>query len=167
MHATGNRAPAHFVAKAPYLLQDLQRQSAYFGTPLCIPETFPANTITAMRLLTVVKQKSPQALESLSRALWQLHYGEGQDITTEPNLLLAATRAGLTANAAIQFLQQTQDADIKETLKTVTAKAVEMGAFGAPTFFIETPQGNEMFFGSDRFHLVASMLGKQWLGPLP
>jgi len=47
------------------------------------------------------------------------------------------------------------------------------GAFGAPTFYVskfddpDYKQHAEMFFGSDRFHLLMPMLGITWQGPLP
>ena len=38
--------------------------------------------------------------------------------------------------------------------KLNTEEAIERGAFGAPTFFID----GEMFFGNDRLHFVAAAI---------
>ena len=43
---------------------------------------------------------------------------------------------------------------IKEKLKANTAEAVERGAFGAPTFFVD----GEIFFGNDRLDFVEEAL---------
>ena len=54
--------------------------------------------------------------------------------------------------------------DVKKALKTTTSEAVGQGAFGLP--FIVIDQGkdhlgipNEIFFGSDRFEVMANRLG--------
>jgi glutathione S-transferase kappa 1 len=166
MQATGNKAPSLLPARAPYMLQDLMRQSEYFQIPIQIPDSFPSNTITAMRLLTAVKLEHPQQLKTLSRALWQRHYGQGLEITSPESLMTACIQSGFETPLAHHLLEQTQNQDIKDLLKTTTAEAVDKGAFGAPTMFIETKSGEEMFFGSDRFHLIAALFGKKWDGPL-
>ena len=52
--------------------------------------------------------------------------------------------------------------------EAVTEEAVERGAFGAPTmFFHQDGENEEMFWGSDRFEMVASIYNKEWIGPDP
>lgn len=46
----------------------------------------------------------------------------------------------------------------KQELKKVTDEAISRGAFGAPTIFI----GDEIYFGSDRFEMMAQRLG-EWV----
>ena len=46
----------------------------------------------------------------------------------------------------------------KEKLKATTDEAVERGVFGAPTFFVKTPDGEEMHFGQDRLDFVEDAL---------
>ena len=63
-----------------------------------------------------------------------------------------------------------------------TAEAIELGAFGVPWIVfpaealkeqraiqsVQTAKsGRVAFFGSDRFELIAFLLGKPWLGPNP
>jgi 2-hydroxychromene-2-carboxylate isomerase len=59
--------------------------------------------------------------------------------------------AGFDAPA---MLALSQDAAVKEQLKTVTQAAVERGIFGAPTFFV----GNTMYWGQDRLDFVREAL---------
>ena len=42
-----------------------------------------------------------------------------------------------------------------------TAEAVQRGAYGAPTFYVHANGKEEMYFGSDRFHLMAMQLGEK------
>ncbi|MDA0713047.1 MAG: DsbA family protein [bacterium] len=165
MRSTENKAPSLLPAKAPYMLKDLMRQSEYYQISLQIPSNFLSNTILAMRLLTVVKAKSEQNLESLSRALWQRHYGLGLEITSIDAMKECLAKADISTASAEEYLALTQEESVKEQLKVVTQSAIDKGAFGAPTFFVETPEGEEMFFGSDRFHLVAQLLGVKSNGP--
>ena len=52
--------------------------------------------------------------------------------------------------------------------KAVTEEAVERGAFGAPTmFFHQDGENEQMFWGSDRFEMVAQIYNTEWIGPNP
>lgn len=53
-------------------------------------------------------------------------------------------------------LQATGLPEVKDQLKTVTEEAQKRGAFGGPTIFV----GGEMYFGSDRFELIAQRIGE-------
>jgi 2-hydroxychromene-2-carboxylate isomerase len=59
--------------------------------------------------------------------------------------------AGLDADA---ILGRIGDAKIKEQLKANSDEAVERGAFGAPTFYVD----GEMFFGNDRLDFLEERL---------
>jgi len=167
MKATGNSAPASLPARAPYLLRDLFRQSNYYDLPLQIPSSFPANSLLAMRFLTAANQENPSLLKPLTQILWQHHYQEGHDITTETDIRSALLSQPFDAEVINRLLAQCSEAKVKDALRQETETAIERGAFGAPIFFIQTPDGEEMFFGSDRFHLVAPVLGGSWDGPFP
>ena len=54
----------------------------------------------------------------------------------------------------------------------MTEEAAERGAFGAPTMFFcqggaGPVEGEQMFWGSDRFEMVAAIFKLPWLGPDP
>jgi 2-hydroxychromene-2-carboxylate isomerase len=55
---------------------------------------------------------------------------------------------------AERFGQLVQDADVKAQLLDNTARSVERGTFGSPTFFVE----DEIFFGKDRLRDVEEMV---------
>jgi glutathione S-transferase kappa 1 len=149
------------------MARDLGRNIAYFGVNLKIPSNFPILTLKAQRLLTAAQYDQPQQLEALSRRLWQIYWDEDGDVTQDATLIGACKRIGLDDTTAQALLARTEDPAIKEALKATTAEAVSRGAFGAPTFFVHTTDGVEMFFGSDRFPVVAKVLGVEWHGPVP
>ena len=60
------------------------------------------------------------------------------------------TEINFSEKEAEELLQQTKNPEIKGELMKTTEGAVERGAFGAPTMFV----GDEMYFGSDRFHFM-------------
>lgn len=167
MKTTGNAPPAELPARAIHMARDLGRNAEYYGVPLRIPSHFPRFTIKAMRLLTAVCEGAPARLESLSRRLWELYWSEDRDITRDEVLHEAMISVGIDHAQAEALLARIASPEIKAALRATTDEAVERGAFGAPTFFVQTPAGTEMFFGSDRFPHVARALGVEWLGPLP
>lgn len=51
----------------------------------------------------------------------------------------------------------------KQALTDNTQRAIELGAFGAPFFWVRNREGyEEPFFGSDRFHFMWEYLGIPW-----
>ena len=85
------------------------------------------------------------------RAVMNLYWVEGKDISEEENVKGAANSLGLDGE---EILRLTQDPEIKEALKQNTAEAVKRGAFGAPTFFV----GEKLFWGNDRFVIMEAYL---------
>jgi 2-hydroxychromene-2-carboxylate isomerase len=59
--------------------------------------------------------------------------------------------AGLDADL---LLRRIEEPEIKDQLKANSAEAVERGAFGAPTFYVD----DEMFFGNDRLDFLEEKL---------
>lgn len=57
--------------------------------------------------------------------------------------------------------------EIKQAFKEYTDEAVARGVFGAPTFIIKKagePDKEYLFFGSDRFEMIAAFLGLPYPG---
>ena len=50
--------------------------------------------------------------------------------------------------------------------KSLLSKKISK-AFGAPTIVVHLKGQPEMFFGSDRFPLIAKMMNEKWKGPFP
>ena len=61
------------------------------------------------------------------------------------------------------LLQAITSDETKKRLIDTTQEALDRGAFGAPTIFVN----DDMYFGCDRFPLIARQLGMPWTGPFP
>ncbi len=130
--------PGVHPTKKPYLVKDLQRISRYFKIPIKFPPDFPVRTVLAMRTLCGLDaDQIPNAAHTLYQAYWV----NNQDIA-DPDVVASLIGKDSVNNAGNQ--------EIKDKLFQSTDEAVQRGAFGAPTFFVE----DEMFFGHDRLPLL-------------
>lgn len=128
------------------------------GTRVSWPAGTRVSWPTAAVLPTTRAKTSPRMPACWKRAArpssaTTLHRGARGLLALGPGRRHAA--ANLSAPSPVSLLAATGDSDVKDTLKATTAEAVERGVFGAPTMFA----GGEMFFGSDRFELMAHRLG--------
>lgn len=163
MKTVGNVPPASLPQRAPYLARDLARKARFYDVAMGFPEDFPSNTLSAMRLCTLVEMEQPQRLEALSRALWQRHWGEGKEVGSAEGLAAACVAADVDAGLVARI----GEAAVKDRLKASTDEVVERGAFGFPAIFTSVDGEDQMFFGSDRFDVMAHELGLPWHGPNP
>lgn len=148
--ATGNASPATVPAKAMYMNRDLARFAARYGVVLKFNPHFPINTLTLMRGAVAAEDAGLAGRydDAMFRAMWQQERNMGEQDE------LVALLASIGWDAADFTARLTSDS-VKERLKANTEEAIERGAFGAPTFFVD----GEMFFGQDRLDFVSEALG--------
>ena len=103
----------------------------------------------------------PECVGDLSRNLWYRCWSEDMDIGKDASLALVGRRAGLGEEEALDCIEAMETEEVKALLKETTSEAVREGAFGLPylVFHKRRNEGVETFFGSDRFELIASVLG--------
>jgi 2-hydroxychromene-2-carboxylate isomerase len=147
--ATGNRAPASIAAKARHLFQDIQFWARHYGVPLVFPKVFPVNSVAALRAGCAASAAGKGG--DYAQAIMKAYWAEGVDISQPEAIIAVANRVGLDGAS---LLAQTQDAAIKDQLRANTEEAVKRGAFGAPTFFVDS----QMFWGNDRLVLLEDFL---------
>ncbi|XP_066568505.1 glutathione S-transferase kappa 1 isoform X1 [Amia ocellicauda] len=172
MKESGNSPPGLVPNKFAYIAKDLTHLSRYFGVPLSYPENpfevmFEKGTLPAMRLITAVSELQPSAVEPLSRELWTRIWGLDLDITERQSLTEAALKAGLSASQVEELFRLVGTKEVKDKLKSTTQEAIDYGAFGFPLSVCSVKGSPEVFFGSDRFELMAHCLGEKWVGPRP
>jgi len=172
MKESGNRPPMMVPSKGLYMNKDLIRNANYYQVPLKLMEDpftvmVERGSLRAQRFLTAIDLYFPEHLEDVSRSLWTRVWSKEEDIVDNESLFLAAKNAKMLDSAIEKCLKLLNEAAVKETLKKTTEEVVEHGAFGAPTIIIHTNSGPEMFFGSDRFPLIAEIMKQTWKGPLP
>jgi len=136
-----------------------------------MPSNFPAMTLTAQRLLTAVSVSEggpkSEVLKSLTRELWESYWYKNIDISTEDVLRQCCSRISGLKDKVDKLMEMAKTAEIKQMLQKKTESCVERGAFGAPILFVTSPGSStpEMYFGSDRFHLIFKQLSLEWKEP--
>lgn len=173
MRETSNKPPGLVPNKAAYMATDLRRLSGYFGVPIKPPDFFlefimTKSTIKPQRFLVALDMKHPKYLEEASRGFWKRFYEENKEIASEDDITEVGRKIGMADDALKETLAMISQDAVKEALLRNTKQAVEeFGAFGAPTIVAYVDGKPHMFFGSDRFELLAHVMGKKWLGPKP
>ncbi|XP_074539686.1 glutathione S-transferase kappa 1-like [Halichoeres trimaculatus] len=175
MQGSGNKPPGLVPNKFMYMTKDLSRLATYFNVPLQSPSDpadamFRKGSLSAMRFVAAVQEREKggdQQVERVSRELWRRIWSEDKDITEPASLAEAAKKAGLTESEIKEVLNTYTSQKIKDKLKSSSEAALEYGAFGFPMIVCHVNGQPEMFFGSDRFELMANCIGEKWLGPQP
>lgn len=169
--ATGNSTPLNLPAKAAYMTKDLRRLAEYFEMPLQFPKDvrhvmFVKGTQAALCLLTVVAEKRPSFLESLSRSLFLRIWSKDKDVTSEESLKEASIEAGIPLNDVDSLIQASQAESAATALEATGKEALKYGAFGVPTYVAHLPDKPITFFGTDRLFLLCHYLNEPFPGPL-
>lgn len=132
-------------AKRDHTLKDLHRWADHFGVPFAFPSRFPVNSLKAMRVwLALPEDRRAGYRERTYRAAW----AENRDLQDD------ATLRELIGEGADEALAATQRPEIKQALIDATNDAVKRGVFGAPTWIVKRPEGDELIWGQDRIPLV-------------
>lgn len=152
--ATGNRSPVEAFAgirnKLDYERVETQRFVARHGIDdFRWNPHFPVNTLALMRGAIAAERLGVFAdyVEAMFSAMWV----EGLKMDDPGTIAAKLTRSGLPAE---KLMAMTQEPEVKAALVANTERAVERGAFGAPTFFV----GDAIYFGKDRLRDVEEAL---------
>ena len=143
--ATNNRSPAETYAgiknKPDYHRLEIERFLKKHGiTDYVRNPHFPVNTLTLMRGAYAARELGifDRYVDEVYRHMWS-----APKKMDDPAVLHAAlVESGLPADKLLA-LSQTQP--VKDALIAETTRAVERGAFGSPTFFVD----GEIWFGKD------------------
>lgn len=149
--ATGNQSPATIPAKGRYTFDDFDRFARRYGVALNRNPHFPINTLMLMRGAVGLQQREPARFMAYCDAVFRAIWVDAQNLNDPATVGQVLHQAGFDPQA---LLALTQDAQVKDQLKTVTQEAIDRGIFGAPTFFV----GNQMFWGQDRIDFVKEAL---------
>lgn len=175
MQGSGNKPPGLVPNKFVYMTHDLKRLAQYFDVPLQSPSDpfeamFKKGSLSAMRFVAAVQERETggdKQVEQVSRELWMRIWSQDKDITDPASLSEAAMKAGLPDSEIKELLKLSTSKEIKDKLKSTTQEALDHGSFGFPMMVCHVNGKHKMFFGSDRFELMAHCIGEKWLGPQP
>jgi 2-hydroxychromene-2-carboxylate isomerase len=139
-------------AKIAYDKKDMADWARIAGlTILMRPKVFPVNSVKAMRgCIWLAKDMLPFA-----RTVFQIYWGEDQDISQDAVLAEVCRRCGIDAKAFFDGIGQQA---IKDQLKANTDEVMARGGFGSPTIFLDK---TDMYFGNDRLPLLRDALTRR------
>ena len=144
----GQRAPQ----RQAYRLLELQRYSDYHGLPLNIkPRFFPVPSDDASRLIIAVDlHDGTEAAMKISGAIFRAVWVQERHIADEKQLAELLAECGLKPERLEQAFSQAA----QERYENNTARAIEAGVFGGPSYVVD----GELFWGQDRLDFVERKL---------
>ncbi len=106
---------------------------------------FPVNTLALMR--GAVAAQGLAVFEPYVDAMFRAMWAEGRAMADPAVFAEAMRAAGLPAD---DIIERSSSPEVKQALVDSTARSVERGTFGAPTFFVD----DAIYFGKDRLRDV-------------
>lgn len=137
-----------------YRLLELRRYSAHLGIPLNPqPAFFPVAADRAAKLIIAVD--SGDGTDAALAFTGRVMRGVWAD---ERNIADTATLAQMLHEEGLppERLDEAEAAEIQARYDANTARAIEIGAFGAPTYVVD----GELFWGQDRLEFVERRLAE-------
>lgn len=142
--------------KRAYLNDDMHRWARHTGATFQWPSRFPMNTVKPLRI-TLLLDPGTGDQSRFIHACFAAYWAEDRDISDPDVLTSILTAEGLPTD----LVARTAEPEVKRRLIEATQAAVEAGVFGAPTSIVD---GQQLFWGQDRFELVEKALGG-WVCP--
>ncbi len=138
----GQKGPAEVPPKRIWTHRSCIWWAKQNKVPFRFPAAHPFVSLPYLRL-AIAAGNSEDAIQKIFEALWTT----GSD-PADPSMI-----AGLAASLDVP-LQRIADADVKNALRDETAKAVQRGVFGVPSFGID----EHVFWGNDAVDFAAAYL---------
>jgi 2-hydroxychromene-2-carboxylate isomerase len=144
--------PKRAPQRQSYRLLELKRFSEHLKMPMNVqPKFFPVSGDDSAKLIIAVDMHDgAEAAMRIAGAVMAACWEQERNIASEATLIELLTEQGLNParleQAHSQAVQQRYDAD--------TARAIEKGVFGAPSYVVD----GEMFWGQDRLDFVERKL---------
>jgi 2-hydroxychromene-2-carboxylate isomerase len=100
-------------------------------------------------------REQPDQMAPFARNVFEIYWGEDQDISKDEVLTQVCTRSGV--DPARLFAGITEQG-IKDQLKINTDEVIARGGYGSPTIYLDT---TDMYFGNDRLPLIREALQRR------
>jgi 2-hydroxychromene-2-carboxylate isomerase len=142
--------------KAQYNLIDVHRWARLLGVPLDYPPEHPIRTVLALRALLAAGHDDGAAWGPLSHAFYRAYWAERRDISNADVVGKILAENGFDP---VAVLAKADSDEIKEQLRANTSAAEAAGAFGVPTFVVQSGDESRLYWGQDRLRMVERALG--------
>jgi 2-hydroxychromene-2-carboxylate isomerase len=100
-----------------------------------------------------LEAEGPEAAQRMAQALFNAHFGRGEDIKEAVQTLDVAAAAGFDRASVADGLN---DQRIKDRLREETDASIARGVFGAPWFIAD----GRNYWGADRLDIMDKVLGE-------
>ena len=147
--ATGNQPPATVQKKGQYMFNDIQRWAEKLDLKFKMNPFFPILTVPHMRG-AILAQKN-DILEKYMQCMFDSIWVKALNLNDQEILTKVASESGMDPN---DFAEGISSDETKDSLRSNTQFAIDKGAFGVPTYFLE----NEMFWGIDSIKFLLESL---------
>ncbi|MEO6716409.1 MAG: 2-hydroxychromene-2-carboxylate isomerase [Novosphingobium sp.] len=122
------------------------------GVAMNFPSEYhPLKSVAAMRFCCALEHDQTQ-LAHFSEAAFEAYFADQRNLDDIAVLFDVANACGLDGTG---LATQAQTDPIKQALRNNTQEAIDRGAFGSPTMFIDR---EHMYFGNDQMPLVRQRL---------
>ncbi len=139
------------------LFQSLVDWAAYSDVPMNFPGPhFPLRSVHAMRFCCILENNQPD-LAKFAEACFDAYFTHQKNLDDPAVLVQIANDVGLDGEA---MRAKSQEQETKDHLRRNTDEAIERGAFGSPSIFVPTDDGERLYFGNDQLPLVEWALKK-------
>lgn len=130
----------------------LKEWASLANVPMNFPSAFhPLKSVAAMRCCCVLEDQQAD-LFRFAGAAFEAYFGAQRNLDDLDVLISVADSAGFDGRALVA---KSQEEETKNRLRAHTDEAIERGAFGSPTLFLD---GSRMYFGNDQLPLVRQAL---------
>jgi len=136
--------------KDAYYRKDMEDWARFLDLKIVRPTVFPVNSVKALRGAFVAIEEG--TIFAYSKAVFEAYWRDDKDISQETVLGEIVQAIGMDRDG---FFSQIADDRIKRKLFETTDELIARGGYGTPTFFID---GDDMYFGNDRFELMEAAL---------
>ncbi|HLJ82985.1 MAG TPA: 2-hydroxychromene-2-carboxylate isomerase [Candidatus Eremiobacteraceae bacterium] len=126
--------------RGAYMWRDMERLTDKFGLPWVRPTAFPRGSTLPARVACSIADQ-PWCGDFI-RAVFTANFGEDRDIGDAAVVLDVLRRLGLPAD---EIVARALEPDKRGRLRANTARAIELGIFGAPNCLVR----GELFWGEE------------------
>jgi 2-hydroxychromene-2-carboxylate isomerase len=132
--------------KGRYMWRDIARLCAELDAPFKMPSLFPRGSLLATRVAIAcagAQLGSEDFVPAFSRRVYRANFAEDRAIGEASVVAEILSELGQDAQS---WIARAETPEVKAMLKAETARAQELGIFGAPSFITR----GELFWGADR-----------------
>ncbi|WP_298721387.1 2-hydroxychromene-2-carboxylate isomerase [uncultured Ferrovibrio sp.] len=141
--------------KMDYMMRDWERSAQLADLPIVkLPTPFPTDAKLPRLLFYRLKAQDPAKAVAFAKAVFRQYWGEGRDIAAPEHLTAILKELGIPEE---EIAAAAEDKEARQKVIDATSEAVEIKAFGVPTFMID----GEMFWGSDRIDHIDRWLARR------